>query len=142
MLHCVIFRRLFFVYTELYKGGGIEDAVTAATKRSAGPIQAGVFLFFTYGWFDWLQSQCSRVFRSLQLTSLKVWPLVQVINFYAVPLKLRVLYMNVTLGGFPLFAIVCLFVVFGCFVCNPPGCFKQALMCCAYVRPQQLPLSV
>mmetsp|Transcript_71285 Transcript_71285/g.183755 ORF Transcript_71285/g.183755 Transcript_71285/m.183755 type:complete len:118 (-) Transcript_71285:81-434(-) len=41
--------------------------------------------------------------RSLQVTSVKVFPLAQILNFTVVPLPLRVLYMNVVLFFWSLF---------------------------------------
>ena len=70
---------VFFAYTEIYKGKRIREALGKAWNLSAS---------------------------SVQLTSLKVWPAVQTINFYLVPLNLRVLYMNVSLVFWTIFLAI------------------------------------
>ena len=70
---------VFFAYTDMYKGKSFREALKKAWNLSAS---------------------------SVQLTSLKVWPAVQTINFYFVPLSLRVLYMNVSLVFWTIFLAI------------------------------------
>lgn len=62
----------FIAYTKLWAGSSLAEAL-----RSAAAL--------------------SRLDGDIQKASVKAWPLIQVVNFWVVPLKLRVLYMNSSL---------------------------------------------
>ena len=62
----------FIAYTKLWAGASPAEALRSATALS-------------------------RLDGDIQKASVKAWPLIQVVNFWLVPLKLRVLYMNSSL---------------------------------------------
>ena len=63
---------LFIAYTRLWSGASLADALRTAAYQS-------------------------RLDGDIQKASIKAWPVIQILNFTVVPLKLRVLYMNTAL---------------------------------------------
>jgi hypothetical protein len=62
----------FIAFTKVYQGAPLAEAAQEATRLSK--------------WNG-----------DIQVASVKSWPAIQVVNFWMVPLKLRVLYMNTSL---------------------------------------------